>query len=89
MGCSYTWGITKTFDTLKDSTSNCAHGEGTSTIVYNPPWAVSKRKKIKNCTEKNVEKADIMQSKLWDETWQYLGMFIKPEEIWSFQFHTK
>lgn len=43
-GFTYHWGIPEALDGLENATSNRSHGEGTSTVIHNPPGTAKKHR---------------------------------------------
>ena len=43
---TYTGGIPEAFDTLKDCSAYTSHCEGTTTVIYNTPWAVNRKQNM-------------------------------------------
>lgn len=41
---TYTWGIPEALNCLEQPSTNDPHGEGTTTVIHNAPWAVGKER---------------------------------------------
>jgi hypothetical protein len=45
-GPTHNRGIAEALDSLEDSTTNDTHGESSTAIIHNSPWAASRKEKI-------------------------------------------